>query len=86
LTDACWAISFLLDGNASDQKIQAMVEAGVHKRLIGLLNHLSVSVQTPALHSIGDIITRDNLHTQAVIAEGALPALLPVLSSANVDI
>ena len=86
LIDACWAISFLLDGDASNKKIQAIIETGIHERLTELLNHSSVCVQTPALRSVGDIVTGDDLHTQAVIASGALPALLSLLSSPDANI
>ncbi len=37
--------------------------------------HGSTSVQTPALRSVGNIVTGDDLQTQVVIASGALPAL-----------
>ena len=43
--------------------------------------HPSTSVQTPALRSVGNIVTGDDLQTQIVIASGALPALLSLLSS-----
>jgi len=43
--------------------------------------HPSTSVQTPALRSVGNIVTGDDLQTQVVIASGALPALLSLLSS-----
>ena len=38
-------------------------------------------MQTPALRSVGNIVTGDDLQTQVVIASGALPALLSLLSS-----
>jgi importin subunit alpha-1 len=40
-------------------------------------------VQTPALRSVGNIVTGDDLQTQVIIAAGALPALLSLLSSAK---
>ena len=79
--DACWAISYLSEG--SNDKIQAVVESGVCRRLVDLLMHPSTSVQTPALLSVGNIVTGDNLQTQVAITSGALPALLSLLSSPN---
>lgn len=35
LTDACWALSYLSDG--TNDKIQAVIEAGVCQRLVQLL-------------------------------------------------
>jgi importin subunit alpha-6/7 len=79
LVDASWALSYLSDG--SNQHIQAVVEAGVCRRLVDLLTHASPQVQTPALRCIGNIVTGDDLQTQVVIASGALPALLPIFRS-----
>jgi hypothetical protein len=43
--------------------------------------HASTSVQTPALRSVGNIVTGDDVQTQVIINCGALPALLSLLSS-----
>jgi importin subunit alpha-1 len=79
LIDACWAISYLSDG--ANDKIQAVIEAGIPRRLVELLMHASTSVQTPALRSVGNIVTGDDVQTQMIINCGALPALLSLLSS-----
>lgn len=43
--------------------------------------HSSTSVQTPALRSVGNIVTGDDVQTQVIINCGALGALLSLLSS-----
>lgn len=79
LTDACWALSYLSDG--SNDKIQAVIEAGVCRRMVELLMHTSYSVQTPALRTVGNIVTGDDLQTQVIINVSALACLLALLSS-----
>jgi len=79
VTDACWTLSYL--SNGANEKIQAVVEAGVCRRLVELLAHHSPSVQTPALRTVGNIVTGDDLQTQIMIELSILPCLLSLLSS-----
>jgi importin subunit alpha-1 len=79
LTDACWALSYLSDG--TNDKIQAVIEAGVCRVLVELLGHNSASVQTPALRTVGNIVTGDDVQTQTIIQCAALPALLALLGN-----
>lgn len=78
LTDACWALSYLSDG--TNDKIQAVIDANVCQRLVELLLHPSPSVLIPALRTVGNIVTGDDVQTQCIINHGALPSLLSLLT------
>ncbi|XP_059654400.1 importin subunit alpha-1a-like [Cornus florida] len=79
LSEACWALSYLLDG--TNDIIQAVIDAGMCPRLVELLHHPSPSVIVPALHAVGNIVTGNDMQTQLIINHQALPCLLNLLTS-----
>jgi len=81
LTDACWALSYLSDGE--NDKVQAVLETGVTPRLVSLLMHTSFSVKTPALRALGNMVTGDDKQTQAVLECNILTPLLALLNSSK---
>ncbi|KAJ8770619.1 hypothetical protein K2173_021266 [Erythroxylum novogranatense] len=66
LTDACWALSYLSDG--TNDKIQAVIEAGVTQRLVEFLLHPSPTVLIPALRILGNIVTEFDIKKEAAWA------------------
>lgn len=73
LGDALWALSYITDGE--DERIQAVIEAGVARRVVELLAHPSHSVQTPALRTVGNIVTGNDLQTQVMLNVGVVEVL-----------
>ncbi|XP_004306871.1 PREDICTED: importin subunit alpha-1-like [Fragaria vesca subsp. vesca] len=84
LAEACSALGYLTDG--TNDRIQAVIEAGVCPRLVQLLLHPSPVVINRALRIVGNIVTGDDVQTQCVIANGALPCLLRLLTHKKITI
>uniref|UniRef100_A0A0N4ZAH5 Importin subunit alpha n=1 Tax=Parastrongyloides trichosuri TaxID=131310 RepID=A0A0N4ZAH5_PARTI len=70
LVDTVWALSYLTD--SGNEQIQAVIQAGVVKRLVQLLGHEDGKVQTAALRAVGNIVTGTDEQTQHVIDAGSL--------------
>ncbi len=84
ITDACWALSYLSDGE--NDRIQAVIESGVCPKLVELLSRGASTVQTPALRTVGNIVTGNDIQTQTILNLNALPALLWMLDHSKKNI
>lgn len=69
-----------------NHKIQAVLASGVGQRLVELLSHSNSTVVTPALRTVGNIVTGDESQTQMMINFSALSSLKSLLSSAKKSI
>jgi len=79
VADACWGLSYISD--SPNDRIQAVLDAGVAPRLVELLGSTTTSVQTPALRTVGNIVMGDHSQKQLIIDLNALPVLVWMLDN-----
>eukprot|EP00002_Diphylleia_rotans_P001773 TRINITY_DN11008_c0_g1_i1.p1 TRINITY_DN11008_c0_g1~~TRINITY_DN11008_c0_g1_i1.p1 ORF type:complete len:528 (-),score=90.42 TRINITY_DN11008_c0_g1_i1:192-1775(-) len=84
LSDSCWALAYLSDG--SRDHIQALIDAGLCRRLCDLMRHPEVSVHFPALKALSNCVMGDNSQTQAALNCGMAPNLVLLLNSTSMRV
>ncbi|GBG33431.1 Importin subunit alpha [Hondaea fermentalgiana] len=71
--DACWALSYVSDGE--NERLDAIVQTGVCPTLVKLLRSGMSKCVPPCLRTLGNIVTGEDKHTQAAIDAGLLREL-----------
>ena len=79
--DTIWALSYLTDGG--NEQIQMVIDSGVLPKLVALLSHREVKVQTAAVRAVGNIVTGTDDQTQAVLNCDALSHFHGLLNHAK---
>jgi len=83
--DACWALSYLSD-SANELVDELLSYAVVLPRLVDLLGHVEATVVTPALRTLGNIVTGTDEQTQMVLDAGLLSVFHKLLCHAKPNI
>lgn len=86
VTDACWGLSYVTDG--TEDRIQLVVDYGdkIFTRLNQLLQCTTVSVITPALRAVGNIVTGSDQQTQKIIDAGILKCFHVLMKHSKMSI
>merc|ERR1712051_122293 len=69
-----------------NEKIQCVVDAGVIPSLVTLLDSGEISVMTPSLRTLGNIVTGNDVQTDAVLAANAVPVFAKLLQHPKMNI
>jgi len=73
LNEMSWGLSYI--AGLGDDAIREIIKTGVARRMVDLLQHPSSMVKTPALRTLGMLVSGDDKSTQAVLDVGLMPGI-----------
>lgn len=85
VADALWALSYITDGS-NDRIAMVCEESGIIPRLVHMLQSSTLVVLTPALRTIGNIVTGTDEQTQLVVESGVLPFFASLLEHPKANV
>ena len=78
ISDACYALSYMTNGR--NEHIDMILEySNICMRIVELVNTTAENIQTPALRTLGNIVTGSDEATQSIVNCGAPPILKRLL-------
>ena len=87
LANACWALTYLTDGTNAhcNERIQVVVDSGSVPNLVKMLASSKISIVTPALRALGNVVSGSDNQTNSVIQHGGLPVICSLLSHSKTN-
>lgn len=80
VSDACWALSYLTDGD--DDQITEVTSHNVVQRLVELLEEAK-EIQIPSIRTLGNIVAGTEVHTQMALQNGIMEPLTQLILSSK---
>jgi len=71
--DLLWSLSYISDGD--DANIQAVIDAGVVEMLVDILGQDNSALVTPALRTIGNLVSGSDAQTEFCLEAGLMPKM-----------
>ncbi|EGG23005.1 hypothetical protein DFA_05135 [Cavenderia fasciculata] len=84
LCDVLWCISYVSD--TTNERMQKVLDCNVVGVLIGILTKAERPLVSPALRTLGNFLTGDDIQTQTVLNHGALAVLAKLLANPKAEI